>query len=553
MPELPRGDGWLLIELAGDDAGEVAARAQRLAAASGALEARVVTDKAEAATLWRVREDGAGLSGRSPRDRPAHAGWEDAAVPPERLGSYLRDFDALLEQHDLTGLPYGHFGDGCLHIRIDFPLEKPSGSEEFGQFLRESAALVASYGGSLSGEHGDGRARSELLPTMYSPEALGLFAEIKHHFDPENLLNPGVLVDPDPATADLRVPQAKPVREPLALSLIHDRGDFTEAVHRCTGVGKCRADNTATGGVMCPSYLATGEEKDSTRGRARVLQEMVNGSLVKGWDAPEVHEALDLCLSCKGCASDCPTGIDMATYKSEVLHQTYKRKVRPRSHYALGQLPRWVRMGSRMPKAVNAMFKVGDRFSGLKKVAGVDPRRSIPEMAPQTFRAWAKANGVGTFDRSAITDRQVVLMADTLTDHFSPEVGQAAVRVLRAAGYDPVLDPPGCCGLTWITTGQLDAARRILGDTIAGLYDAASAGVPVVGLEPSCTAVLRSDAVELFDAAGGEAAERARTVAGAVRTLAELLTADPDWSPPSLAGEKVIAQPHCHHLSLIHI
>ncbi|MDE9365790.1 FAD-binding and (Fe-S)-binding domain-containing protein [Luteipulveratus sp. YIM 133132] len=547
VPVLPRGAAWLLVELAGDDPGEVRSRADRLAVASGAIEARIVADKAEAATIWRVREDGAGLSGRSPRDRPAHAGWEDAAVPPERLGAYLRDFDALLEQHDLTGLPYGHFGDGCLHIRIDFPLESPSGTAQFGAFLRQSAALVASYGGSLSGEHGDGRARSELLPTMYSPEALQLFAEIKHHLDPDNLLNPGVLVDPAPATADLRIPQALPVRETLAFSLIHDHGDFSQAVHRCTGVGKCRADNTGTGGVMCPSYLATGEEKDSTRGRARVLQEMVNGSLVQGWNAPEVHEALDLCLSCKGCASDCPTGIDMATYKSEVLHQTYKRRPRPRAHYALGQLPRWVRMGSRMPTVVNAMFGVGERFSALKKVAGVDPRRSVPPLAPRTFRAWAAANGLRTFDAAAVTDRQVVLMADTFTDHFSPQVGEAAVRVLRAAGYEPVLDPPGCCGLTWITTGQLDAARRILGDTVGGLYDAAAAGVPIVGLEPSCTAVLRSDAVELFDAAGGEPAQRARTVAAAVRTLAELLTADAAWSPPDLAGLRVIAQPHCHH------
>ncbi|AKU17658.1 FAD-binding and (Fe-S)-binding domain-containing protein [Luteipulveratus mongoliensis] len=546
VPALPRGDGWLLIELAGDDEGEVLARAERLAAESDAVESRIVVDKGEAASLWRVREDGAGLSGRSPRDRPAHAGWEDAAVPPEQLGPYLRDFDALLEQHDLTGLPYGHFGDGCLHIRIDFPLEKPSGTAEFGNFLRESAALVASYGGSLSGEHGDGRARSELLPTMYSPDALQLFAEIKHHLDPTNLLNPGVLVDPAAATDDLRIPAAQPVRAKLAMAYEHDRGDFSQAVHRCTGVGKCRADNTGTGGVMCPSYLATGEEKDSTRGRARVLQEMVNGSLVTGWDAPEVHEALDLCLSCKGCASDCPTGIDMATYKSEVLHQTYQGKRRPRTHYALGQLPRWVRMGSRMPKVVNAMFRVGDRFSALKKVAGVDPRRSIPALAPDTFRSWAKANSVGIFDGSPIGERQMLLMIDTFTDYFSPEVGQAAVRVLRAAGYEPVVtERAGCCGLTWITTGQLDAAKKILGSTVDDLAAAAEAGLPIVGLEPSCTAVLRSDAVELV---GGDAATR---VAAGTQTLAEFLEADPEWSPPSLEGTSVIAQPHCHHHAIM--
>ncbi|CAG7572329.1 FAD/FMN-containing dehydrogenase [Barrientosiimonas humi] len=545
VPDLPLGDGWLLVELAGDDRAEVVARAEALCAASGAVEAKVVTDPAEAATIWRVREDGAGLSGRSPRDRPAHAGWEDAAVPPERLGDYLRDFDALLLQHDLTGLPYGHFGDGCLHIRIDFPLEKPGGTEGFGDFLNDSAELVASYGGSLSGEHGDGRARSGLLDRMYSADALGLFAEIKRHFDPENLLNPGVLVEPAAPTADLRVPQARPVREKLALAYVHDGGDFSQAVHRCTGVGRCRADSTGSGGVMCPSYLATGEEKDSTRGRARVLQEMVNGTVVKGFSAPEVHDALDLCLSCKGCLSDCPTGIDMASYKSEVLHQTYKKRVRPRAHYVLGQLPRWVRLGSRMPRVVNAMFGVGERFAQAKKLAGVDPRRSIPPLATETFRSWATANGVGVFANSAdpIDGREpVLLIVDTFSDHFSPDLAKAAVRVLRQAGYEPLItERSGCCGLTWISTGQLDAARKILGSHLDDLLGAARLGLKLVGLEPSCTAVLRSDSLELTP---GETAE---TVAVQVRTLAELLRDTPGWEPPQLDGLRVVAQPHCHH------
>lgn len=543
VPPLPRGDGWLLVELTGEDAGEVRSRADQLCAAADAVEARVVTNPAEAAAIWRVREDGAGLSARSPRDRPAHAGWEDAAVPPEQLGPYLRDFDDLLLQHDLTGLPYGHFGDGCLHIRIDFPLDAEGGTAAFGAFLEESAQLVASYGGSVSGEHGDGRARSGLLKHMYSEAALGMFAEVKHHFDPDNLLNPGVLVDPAAPTEDVRVALAKPVRVPLALAYEGDHGDFSQAVHRCTGVGRCRADSTATGGVMCPSYLATGEEKDSTRGRARVLQEMVNGSLVKGFSAPEVHEALDLCLSCKGCLSDCPTGIDMASYKAEVLHQTYRKKVRPRSHYALGQLPRWVRMGSRAPKAVNAMFQVGEKFSAAKKLAGVDPRRSIPPLAAQTFRRWAAANGVGKYgDPVPVGRTAVLLVIDTFTDHFSPDVAQSAVRVLRRAGYEPqITERSGCCGLTWISTGQLDAARKILGSHLDDLLGAAEAGVPIVGLEPSCTAVLRSDSLELTPG------DRADAVAAATKTLAELLRDTPDWEPPRLDGRRVVAQPHCHH------
>ncbi|KYH45987.1 FAD-binding and (Fe-S)-binding domain-containing protein [Branchiibius sp. NY16-3462-2] len=540
VPPLPAGAAWLFVEISGDDLTEVLDRAGAAAIGCGAIDGLVVSDPATAAALWRVREDGAGLAGRSPRGRPAHAGWEDAAVPPARLGDYLRDFDALLLEHDLTGLPYGHFGDGCLHIRIDFPLDHPGGTDGFGSFLSDSAALVASYGGSLSGEHGDGRARSGLLPAMYSPSAIALFDSIKKVWDPAGVLNPGVLVDPDAPTDQLRIPAARKPLELLALRYPHDDGDFSQAVHRCTGVGKCRADNA--GGVMCPSYLATKEEKDSTRGRARALQEMLNGTLVTGgWRAPEVHEALDLCLSCKGCLSDCPTGIDMASYKSEVLHQSYAGRRRPMSHYVLGQLPRWLRMGAKMPKVVNALLTAGDKASFTKKLVGVDPRRSLPSVAPQTFRQWAASAGIGTLGESDASN-QVVLFVDSFTDHFAPQVGQAAVRVLRAAGYEPVLTKRnGCCGLTWISTGQLDAAKKILGSLIEDFEPAVAQGIPIVGLEPSCTGVVRSDAAELLGTSSAAA------VAESTRTLAELLTSTPGWEPPSLQGTTVVAQPHCHH------
>ena len=378
----------------------------------------------------------------------------------------------------LTGLPYGHFGDGCLHIRIDFPLQKPGGSSVFREFLTAAATLVAGYGGSLSGEHGDGRARSELLPLMYSPAAMALFSAVKHAFDPHNVLNPGVVVAPRPLDADLREPAAPILRRDLALAYRHDGGDFTQAVHRCTGVGKCRADNSATGGVMCPSYQATREEKDSTRGRARVLQEMMHGGLdggtaSRGWRSPEVHEALDLCLSCKGCLSDCPTGVDMASLKSEVLHQSYRGRVRPASHYSLGWLPRWAKLASATPRLVNAAARLrGVGPLGLS-MAGVDSRRAIPPFAPQTFRAWFK-----THERPAAGD-PVLLFVDTFTNYFTPEVGQATVRVLESAGYAPQLTAKQqCCGLTWISTGQLDAAKRILGRTVAALSES---DMPVVG------------------------------------------------------------------------
>ncbi len=543
-PPLPAGPAWLFTEVSGEDADEVFGRAQALVddASLGAHSSLVVTDNAQAALLWRIRADGAGLAGRSPAGKPAWPGWEDAAVPPNRLGDYLRDFEKLVQRHGLSSAPYGHFGDGCMHVRLDVPIDAPDGPAALRSFVVDAANLVATYGGSLSGEHGDGRARSELLPLMYSPEVIHLFGAAKRICDPAGLLNPGVLVDPLPLDADLRFPARKTLA-PLAFSLTSDGGDFSQAVHRCTGVGKCRADNTASGGVMCPSYLATREEKDSTRGRARVLQEMLNGSVVKGgWRSPEVHDALDLCLSCKGCASDCPTGIDMASYKAEVLHQSYKGRLRPVAHYVLGQLPRWVHAGSRVPKIANTALRIGDRLPLAKAAVGVDSRRSIPAIAPDPFRNWAREHGLRPFDPASRVGTEVVLLVDTFTDNFSPAVGEAMVAVLRDAGYAPVLPTvSGCCGLTWISTGQLDGARKQLQKTIAGLLPAASAGVPIVGIEPSCTAVLRHDAAELVPT------DAARAVRDATVTLAELLARTPDWTPPSLEGVRVVAQPHCHH------
>ncbi|HEX2312626.1 MAG TPA: FAD-linked oxidase C-terminal domain-containing protein [Thermomonospora sp.] len=522
VPELPRGGGWLFVELSGEVPAGLVADAE-------ALGHRVVTDPAEAATLWRIREDGAGLAARSRGGHMSHAGWEDAAVPPDRLGDYLRDFEALMAERGLAGTPYGHFGDGCVHVRIDFPLHRPDGVGVFRGFLTDAAKLVASYGGSMSGEHGDGRARGELLPFMYSAAALTAFEQVKAVFDPDDVLNPGVVVRPRPVDADLRVPAARGVRRNLAFAYHGDGGDFTNAVHRCTGVGKCRADLTGSGGVMCPSYQATRDEKDSTRGRARVLQEMANGSLVKGWRSPEVHEALDLCLACKACSSDCPTGVDMASYKAEVLYQSYRRRLRPMSHYVLGGLPRLARLASRAPRLANRLM--GGPLAGPgKRLAGVDARRDLPVFAPRTFRRWFRDHPVADGD-------PVVLWVDTFTDHFTPQVGVAAVRVLEDAGFSVRIPSKRlCCGLTYISTGRLDTARRLLRRSVDALAPHAEAGTPIVGLEPSCTAVFRSDAGELL---GGDVP--------VVRTLAELLAERPGWEPPNLDDVTAVAQPHCHH------
>jgi Fe-S oxidoreductase len=509
-------------------------------AEAGALAHRIVSDPAESAALWRIREDGAGLAARSLKT-PAYSGWEDAAVPPEHLGAWLRDFDELLREHRLDGVPYGHFGDGCVHVRIDFPFhpgDEAAGKRVFRDFLTACALRLRDYGGSLSGEHGDGRARSELLPLMYDEESLALFAAAKAVCDPDNLLNPGNIVDPAPFDADLR-----PLRPRLpitpALRLVHDGGSLGDAVHRCTGVGKCVAASTS--GVMCPSYLATREEKDSTRGRSRVLQEALDGTLVAGLSDPAVGEALDLCLSCKGCASDCPTGVDMATYKAEALHQKYAGRLgglrRPRSHVTLGRLPRWAALAAPVAPLLNRMMRLGPVASLARATAGIDQRRSIPTFAPKTLR------------RSVHTTRSdapdVWIWADSFTDHFLPQTAHAAIRVLEAAGMRvQVIAEDACCGLTWVTTGQLDRARQIMGRTVATLAPYVASGVPVIGLEPSCLATLRGDAVELSDD------PRAVQVAEGVLTLAELL-ARLDWTPPDLTGVEIVAQPHCHHHAVL--
>jgi FAD/FMN-containing dehydrogenase/Fe-S oxidoreductase len=555
VPPLPRGGGWLLVETPGATLAEAEAMARKVVSGSACLESLVVTG-ADAQAIWKIREDGAGLGGRTPANRPAWPGWEDAAVPPGRLGAYLRDFESLLQVHGLDGLLYGHFGDGCIHVRIDFPFR--AGTRRFRSFLEEAAALVASYGGSMSGEHGDGRARSELLRYMYSEPALDLFARLKSIFDPTGLLNPGVIVAPAAVASDLRVPEASELRTGLAFSYEEDGGDLSTAVHRCVGVGKCRADTTASGGVMCPSFLATGDEKDSTRARARILQEAANGRLVEGLKSDAVAESLDLCLSCKGCSSDCPTGIDMATYKAEVLHQRYRRRLRPATHYSLGWLPLGARLGARFPRLTNAALRQPQLAGLMKRFGGIDQRRSLPGMASPTFREWfascrpdlAQARGpaapASTVPPPSGKGR-VLLWVDTFTQHFSPETGQAAVRVLEDAGYSiEITGSQVCCGLTWISTGQLEIARRQIRRTLDALDGALAEGLPVVGVEPSCLAALRKDAADLLPHD-----PRARRLGSATKTLAELLTSTAGWTPPDLSGVIGVAQPHCHHHAVL--
>ncbi len=748
VPALPEGEGWLLVEVGapGEDVTASLERARALCADSAAIDTVVYPPGAQASALWRIRADGAGLGGRTPPDgagggdQQAWPGFEDAAVPPENLGAYLRDFTALMEEFDIDGLLYGHFGDGCVHVRLAMPLETPEGVAHSRAFLQSAARICAAHGGSVSGEHGDGRARGELLRFMYSPEMLDLFARVKHVFDPDNLLNPGVLASPmdeaeaasrarararaarggvvdglaanggpdsafrdrddaaagrsglfpaagalepndaaatdsspspdvsgaaggtglgpadgaldlqpgvDPLDFGLRRVAARPMPADGGFAFTHDGGDFTAAVHRCTGVGKCRAGVSGT--FMCPSYLATRDEKDVTRGRARILQEAANSQLVQAIDSPEVLEALDLCLACKACSADCPAGVDMARYRSEALFRTYRGRVRPLSHYTLGWLPRLTRVTARVPglaRVANAIMSVAPLRSLAFRLIGLDPRRGMPALQSGTFTAWARRHSLladsvppgdtassftatsGTAARdtaaraaagssaassaaatsaaassavassaaassTAATDARerggapastdsarehgdapasstpassmatspilsgprdpsgrpyALVWADSFSQTLDDTGARAVVDVLEANGFAPIVAPDACCGLTWITTGQLTGAKKHLSSLLGVLAPFAASGIPIVGVEPSCTAVLRDDLLDLLPED-----PRSLLVSGATRTLAEVLSAVPaaERRLPSLAGVEIVAQPHCHHYSVM--
>lgn len=640
VPALPEGEGWLLVEVGapGEDVTASLERARALCADSAAIDTVVYPPGAQASALWRIRADGAGLGGRTPPDgagggdQQAWPGFEDAAVPPENLGAYLRDFTALMEEFDIDGLLYGHFGDGCVHVRLAMPLDTPEGVAHSRAFLQSAARICAAHGGSVSGEHGDGRARGELLRFMYSPEMLDLFARVKHIFDPDNLLNPGVLAAPmdeaeaasrararnagsagvagnagnsggalelqpgvDPLNFSLRRVAARPMPADGGFAFTHDGGDFTAAVHRCTGVGKCRAGVSGT--FMCPSYLATREEKDVTRGRARILQEAANSQLVKAIDSPEVLEALDLCLACKACSADCPAGVDMARYRSEALFRTYRGRMRPLSHYTLGWLPRLTRVTARVPglaRIANAVMSVAPLRSLAFRIIGLDPRRGMPALQSGTFTAWARrrnllADGVPASASSdpiseareregaqassdyphereeaaasSMADSPILsgprdpsgrpyalVWADSFSQTLDDAGARAVVDVLEANGFAPIVAPDACCGLTWITTGQLTGAKKHLASLLGILAPFAASGIPIVGVEPSCTAVLRDDLMDLLPDD-----PRSLLVSSATRTLAEVLSALPASARrlPSLEGVEIVAQPHCHHYSVM--
>jgi FAD/FMN-containing dehydrogenase/Fe-S oxidoreductase len=532
---LPGGDGWLLVEFGGADQQESGEQAERLmdavkrGAAGPHLDAKLYEDETEVAQVWEIREGGVGNS-KVPGEHPGWPSWEDSAVAPDRVGAYLRDLRKLCAKHGRRiSCVFGHVGHGCLHTRIDWDFLTSAGVRNYRAFMEDAGDLVAAYGGSLSGEHGDGHARAELLPKMFGDELVGAFREFKAIFDPDGGMNPGKVVDPYPLDTHLRMdPSYRSQALKTTFRFPDDGGSFAAATERCFGVGACRDQS----GTMCPSYQVTLEERHSTRGRARLLFELQRSdSLAGGWRNEAVKEALDLCLACKGCKHECPVRVDMATYKAEFLSHHYKRRLRPRHAYALGLIHWEARIASRAPRLANALL----RSPRLRRAAGVTDRRTPPPLAPRTFRSWFA-------EHPRRDGPRVLLWADTFTNFFHPDVAIAAVEVLEAAGFQvAVPERMLCCGRPLYDYGMLTLARRQLRQLLRALRAEIQAGTPVVALEPSCGAVFRDELLQMLPDD-----EDAKRLNRQTFSLGEFLERQaPGWRPPPL-GRRALVHLHCH-------
>ncbi len=542
---LPQGGGWLLAEFGANTAQEAEAQARRLMENLGREprppQMRLFADKQLARRVWEVRESSLGVISHVPGEPLTWEGWEDSAVAPEKLGNYLRDLRKLMADYGYRSTLYGHFGDGCVHNRANFDLQSKEGIAQFRKFMEAATDLVVGYGGSISGEHGDGQARAELLPKMFGPELVEAFREFKAIWDPDWRMNPGKLVEPYRLDENLRLgADYRPWQPETHFQFPQDRGSLAHATLRCVGVGKCRRDE---GGVMCPSFRVTREEEHSTRGRAHLLWEMTKGEVVRdGWRSEEVKSSLDLCLSCKGCKSDCPVGVDVATYKAEFLAHYYEGRLRPRSAYAFANVGIWARLASLAPGSANLTTQLPFLRDVAKLVAGVARERSIPAVAPQTFRSWFERRPVINPDAPP-----VLLWPDTFNNYFLPETAKAAVEVLEAAGFQVVV--PGtrlCCGRPLYDFGLLDRAKSLLLNILDVLEAEIEAGIPLVVLEPSCAAVFRDELFNLFpdDA-------RAQRLSQQTLLLSEFLEKRAKhFRLPRLEG-KALVHGHCHHKSLM--
>jgi FAD/FMN-containing dehydrogenase/Fe-S oxidoreductase len=537
LSRLPDGHGFLMIEFGGDSKDEADEAAQKLmgelkVGQDGLLGMKLYDDPEQEEHVWKVREAGLGATAFLPGKHDTYEGWEDSAVPPERIGDYLRDLRKLADKHGFESSLYGHYGNGCIHARWNFDLSSKPGLAAYRAFVEEGADLVVSYGGSISGEHGDGQSRAELLPKMFGPELIEAFREFKSIFDPDWKMNPGKVVDPYPLDSNIRLgPETfNPPQVRSHFAFLKDRGSFAHATTRCVGVGKCRHTD---GGVMCPSFMVTREERHTTRGRAHILWEMLNGGELTMWNDEEVDEALDLCLSCKGCTNDCPVGVDLPTLKAEYLSHRYRGRLRPRPAYVFGLIDQAARIASRVPALANAVA----RTPVFKAAAEIHPDRHVPEFAPLTLKQWFAQrplrNGGG---------RRVILWADTFTNYLEPEVGVAAVEALEDAGFHVVVPQEHlCCGRPLYDYGMLDLAEAYLRRVLEALRDEIRAGTPVVGIEPSCVAVFKDELIKLWPMN-----QDARRLAQQTFHFSEFLCAHAgEWEPPQL-HRRVLLHGHCH-------
>jgi len=545
---LPEGGAWLLVEFGGETQRDANAKVEQAfevlkRGSSTTLGMRLLEDKQEQDEAWDIRENGVGAS-RIPGDEEAWPSWEDAAVPPEKLGSYLRGLDKLNQQFGYTYTLFGHFGDGCVHTRMTFGLKTADGVAKFRRYMEAAADLVISHGGSLSGEHGDGQAKGELLPKMYGPDLMQAFREFKTLWDPAWKMNPGKVIDARPLDADLRIgPDYRP-RDmgPTHFQYPADHFSFAKATERCFGVGKCRSLGAR---IMCPSFQGTREEFASTRGRSRLLFEMVRGeALTHGWDEPAVAEALELCLQCKGCKHDCPVNVDMATYKAEFLSHYYEKRWRPRAAYSMGLIWLWARLARFAPGVANEAVRAPGIGRLARWIAGITEQREPPAFAATSFQDWfaARPNTCA----NDMTRPAVILWPDTWNNYFLPGTAKAAVSVLEDAGYRVVVPSQKlCCGRPLYDYGMLDLAKRKLRESMDALRPAIDAGTPIVGLEPSCVSVFRDELLNLFPHD-----EDARRLAGQFKTLGEVLVATDGWTPPRL-GRKALVHMHCHQRAVL--
>lgn len=553
---LPEGHGFLLVEFGTDDAGESKRLAEQLVAAMQRLlsppTARIYTN-AEAKLVWQIREAGPRAAAFAPGAPPEWEGWDDAAVAPEKLGSYLRGIRKLLDEYNYKASFYGHFGHGCIHMRVSFDLLSDSGIRNYAAFIDRAADLVVSHGGSLSGEHGDGQSRAALLPKMFGPELVNAFREFKTIWDPDNKMNPGKVVDPYLPTENLRLgPDYKPQQPQTFFKYPDDDGSFTKALTlRCVGLGACRKKDA---GTMCPSYMATLEEEHSTRGRAHMLFEMLQGEVVLGgWNDEQIKRSLDLCLSCKACKAECPSNVDMATYKAEFLAHYYQNKRRPLQAYAFGMVDRWARAASRAPNLANLVANAPLVHSVLRSILKISSQRQMPKFAPQTFQRWAAGQGVPAAEEPAtavagLKDRATVLLwPDTFNNFFHPETAQAGLAVLKQAGFQVTVPRRHlCCGRPLYDFGMLDRAKDYLMQVMEALAPAIEAGISIVVLEPSCASVFRDELRSLFPHDPRAERLRAQTF-----LLSEFLERHAPGYQPARIEKKILLHGHCHQKALI--